>query len=259
MMRETTFNPDGTVSHTTDDGVPDEFSERAAALAAVESAETFADLRAATAAIGTATAGTSPDASRADHTHALPVPGSGLYVSGGYYHMPCMKNGTRSIPPGEVHFFPIRPDGPVTIDALGIDVTTGGSSGVAHLYLVGSSATTGRPTTSSPILGTAANVAVATSGSFVAAVLAAPYAATRGVQLWGAIHAIVGTATYRAVDPAFQMGPPLQSGSASSSNGSSMIVATGGGTSTTPLADLSGLTIATTDTSQGAVVAWRSA
>lgn len=49
-MRETFFNPDGTVSHTTDDGIPDDIDLRAEALAAVEEAETFGQLRDATVA-----------------------------------------------------------------------------------------------------------------------------------------------------------------------------------------------------------------
>lgn len=49
-MRETFFNPDGTVSHTTDDGIPDDLDLRAEALAAVEEATTVPDLAAATAA-----------------------------------------------------------------------------------------------------------------------------------------------------------------------------------------------------------------
>jgi len=49
-MRETFFNPDGTVSHTTDDGIPDEYEQRAEAEAAVLDAETLEDLKSATAA-----------------------------------------------------------------------------------------------------------------------------------------------------------------------------------------------------------------
>lgn len=49
-MRETFFNPDGTVSHTTDDGIPDDIDMRAEAETAVLDAATFEDLKAATVA-----------------------------------------------------------------------------------------------------------------------------------------------------------------------------------------------------------------
>jgi len=186
----------------------------------------------------------------------LATPGTGLYVSGAIYHMPVQKGDNRNIAPGSLTFFPINLDGPCTIDALSIDVVTGAVSGTSHLYLVSASATTGRPTAASTILASTSSViATNTSISRVTGVFGTPYVAAPGLY-WGAIHSIVGTATYRGVSTSFQLGPPLSPAGSSSANGVSCIVATGGGTSTTPLADLTGITIGT-DTISAPIISWR--
>lgn len=191
-------------------------------------------------------------------TDKLATPSTGLYVSGTLYTAPVRLGGTRSIAPGNIYFWPLDFDGPVIIDGLSVNVSTGGASGVAHLYVVTGSATTGRPTSASTILATCSNVGVATNSTRATASFdsSATLAVTRG-RLWGAIHAITGTATYQAYDAAAQLGPPHQVSAAYGSNGLSGISAAGGGTSATALTTLSGITMNATDVNQGPIVYWR--
>jgi len=185
----------------------------------------------------------------------LATPGSARYASGGYYHYPCQKGDTRSVAPGALSFFPIDPEGPCIIDGLVVDVSTGAASGTAHLYLVSASPTTGRPTPSSVILAsTVVAIVTTTSGSKVAGAFGAAYTSVPGVPMWGAIHALVGTATYRAVSTGYQMPPPIASSPNSSNNGMSCVNATGGGTSL--LTSLSGLSFGT-DTTSAPIISWR--
>jgi len=195
------------------------------------------------------------NASAAIARSKLATPGSARYASGGYYHYPCQKGDTRSVAPGALSFFPIDPEGPCIIDGLVVDVSTGAASGTAHLYLVSASPTTGRPTPSSVILAsTVVAIVTTTSGSKVAGAFGAAYTSVPGVPMWGAIHALVGTATYRAVSTGYQMPPPIASSPNSSNNGMSCVNATGGGTSL--LTSLSGLSFGT-DTPSAPIISWR--
>jgi hypothetical protein len=190
----------------------------------------------------------------------LATPLTGLYVSGGIYNAQVRLGGTRSIAPGSMYFWALDFDGPVTIDGLSINVVTGGSSGVAHMYVVTGSATTGRPTSASTILATCSNVAVATNATRATASFdsSATLAVTRG-RLWGVVHAVTGTAAYQACDPSTQLGPPYAAAATYSANGLSGIGASGAGTSTTALTSLSGVTVSIpgADVNQGPVIYWR--
>jgi hypothetical protein len=188
----------------------------------------------------------------------LATPATGLYVSGTLYSTQVALGGTRSVAPGTIYFWPLDFDGPVTLDGLSINVATGGSSSVAHLYVVTGSATTGRPSAASTILATCSNIATATSSTRVTAAFdgSATLAVTRG-RLWAAVHAIVGTATFQAAAANVQLGPPYQTASTYSANALSGISAAGGGTSSTALTTLAGISMNATDVNQGPVVYWR--
>ena len=198
------------------------------------------------------------NASAAIAATKLATPATGLYVSGALYSTTVRLGGSRSAAPGTLYFWPLDFDGPTTIDGLSINVVTGGSSGVAHMYVVTGSATTGRPTAASTILATCSNVAVATNATRATASFdsSATLAVTRG-RLWGAVHAIVGTATYQACDGTTQLGPPYVAATTYSANGLSGIGAAGGGTSTTALTTLAGISITSPDVNQGPVIYWR--
>lgn len=189
-----------------------------------------------------------------------PVPGQGLYVAGSLYGTPCATGGTRTVANGSLYFFPIIIDGTTaTADALCINVLTGVASSTVHLYLVSSSATTGRPTAASTVLAKASNVSTASSSTRVVAAFdsSATASLTRGTY-WGAIHSIAGTPTLRAAASAFQFGPPLVQQTPDTANGITLISATGGGTSTTALTSLAGLSF-NADLNQAPIVFWRAA
>lgn len=190
-----------------------------------------------------------------------PVPGQGLYVAGSLYGTPCATGGSRTVANGSLYFFPIIIDGTTaTADALCINVLTGVGSSTVHLYLVSSSATTGRPTAASTVLAKASNVSTASSSTRVVAAFdsSATASLTRGTY-WGAIHSIAGTPTLRAAASAFQFGPPLVQHPLDTANGITLISATGGGTSTTALTSLAGLSFNAADLNQAPIVFWRAA
>lgn len=187
----------------------------------------------------------------------LATPPSGLYTSGELYSVQSTTGGTRTIAPGSVFFYPIGPEGPLSIAGLAYQVVTGAASGTAHVYLVTADPTTGRPSTSSTILKSVALADTATSSAKVVANFVSAYAAAPGLY-WGAIHAINGTATYSTTSSVFQLGPPLRRAVGYSTNGLTAINATGAGTSTTPLTSLSGLTFQT-DVNQAPIIEWKAA
>ena len=188
------------------------------------------------------------------------VPGQGLYVAGSLYGTPCATGSSRTVANGSLYFFPIIIDGTTaTADALCINVLTGVGSSTVHLYLVSSSATTGRPTAASTVLAKASNVSTASSSTRVVAAFdsSATASLTRGTY-WGAIHSIAGTPTLRAAASAYQFGPPLVQQTPDTANGITLISATGGGTSTTALTSLAGLSF-NADLNQAPIVFWRAA
>lgn len=184
-------------------------------------------------------------------------PGTEKYAAGSWYSNEVPTGGLRSVAPGAIMFFPIDLQGAATIDALLIDVATGAAGGLSHLYLLTSDATTGRPSTSSTILSSAANVSTASSSAVSIGILTAAQTRTRG-RVWAAVHSIVGTATYRAVASAYQAPPPVTRATLSSANGYSCINAIGAGTSGTPLTNFAGLTFQS-DLNQAPLIGWRTA
>jgi len=194
----------------------------------------------------------------ANRTIGLATPPSGLYVSGSLYlSWSPISGGIRSVAPGSVVFWPVILDGPAVLNGLSIDVTTGGASGVGHLYLVTASATTGRPTSSSTILATASNIATATNATRVTASFDASATVSLGPGwAWAMFHSIVGTPTLRSSVGSWFAPPPVQATTASTTNGLACINGTGAGTSSTALTTLSGITIGT-DLTQAPLIQWR--
>ena len=182
--------------------------------------------------------------------------GTRVYVPGTLYEKTCVKGGSRSVAPGSVMFYEIDHEADVLIDGLAIDISTGGGAGAeGHLYIVSADPSTGRPSTSSTVLAVAANVSTATAIKLIED-LAAPYTARLGVPVFAAFHSIVGSPALRSVSASCQFGPPVSVPTVSSGNGYSCINATGAGTSSTPLDDLSGVTFQA-DINQAPIISWR--
>lgn len=182
--------------------------------------------------------------------------GTRVYVPGTLYEKTCVKGGSRSVAPGSVMFYEIDHEADVLIDGLAIDISTGGGAGAeGHLYIVSADPSTGRPSTSSTVLAVAANVLTATAIKLIED-LAAPYTARLGVPVFAAFHSIVGSPALRSVSASCQFGPPVRVPTVSSGNGYSCINATGAGTSSTPLDDLSGVTFQA-DINQAPIISWR--
>ena len=189
-------------------------------------------------------------------TDALTM-GSAPFPSGSWYVDGHRTGGSRAVAAGYLTFFPITTVDPVTIDALAVMVKTGHASGAGHLYLVSSDPATGRPSTSSTVLAYAANVGATSSTTRVAAALNTAVTKTAGT-VWAAWHCIAGPPTLLAVDPSLPWGPPITAPTVYTTNGYTGVYASGGGTSTTPLTNLSGLTFQS-DINQAPVIQWRAA
>ena len=183
--------------------------------------------------------------------------GTAPFPTGNWYVDQHQTNGSRAVAAGYLTFFPITTDDPVTIDALAVMVKTGHASGAGHLYLVSSDPATGRPSTSSTVLAYAANVGATSSTTRVAAALNTAVTKTAGT-MWAAWHCIAGPPTLLAVNSIRQWGPPITAPTVYATSGYTGVYASGGGTSTTPLTNLSGLTFQS-DINQAPIIQWRAA
>lgn len=176
------------------------------------------------------------------------------YVAGVVYSNDGVMGGTRAAVLGRVHFCPIDIVEPTSIDALLIDIVTGGVGGLAHLYLVGA-ISTGLP--DDPVLASAANVNVSASTTATLAALSATIAVTPG-RYWAGLHLIAGSTTFRSWSASQQFAVPTGRSSSSSANGLTAVSKDGAGTSGTPLVTLAGLTSVAL-TNQGPCIGWRAA
>jgi hypothetical protein len=189
----------------------------------------------------------------------LATPSTGLYVSGQLYGYPTtvLLGGSRTIAAGNALLVPMWFDGVTSYDGLSTLVTAGAVGGASHLYVIPADATTGRPNLTAPLakisnIDTTINARRTTA--FDSGVVLTNYP---GDIVWFVIHSISGTATYQSLSASVQLPPPIQGATSTSSNGMSCISASGCGTSSTALATLAGITLATPDINQAPYIMWR--